>query len=181
VRIGILAIQGDVAAHAELMRRLDVETREVRTASQLKVCDGLILPGGESTTQLQFLQEGLLPAMRAFASEGALIFGTCAGAILLAKEVLNPVQASLALLDVTIVRNAYGRHMASKVISGRTLLKRGPQEMVFIRAPIIQSVGPSVKVLASHEGNPTLVQSGNILASTFHPELTDAGMHRRYI
>jgi pyridoxal 5'-phosphate synthase pdxT subunit len=174
VRIGILAVQGDVAAHAEQLRRLRLDTLEVRTEAQLKMCDGLVLPGGESTTQLQFLQEeGLLQAIRAFASTGRAIFGTCAGAILLAKRVQNPVQDSLGLLDVTIVRNAYGRQMSSEVSLGATTLKEGLMEMVFIRAPIIESVGPSVEVLATYDGNATLVQSRNILAATFHPELTD--------
>lgn len=183
MKIGILAVQGDVAAHAEQLRRLRVDTMEVRTAAQLKVCGGLILPGGESTTQLQFLEEeGLLEAIRAFASKGAAIFGTCAGAILLAEGVRNPVQASLGLLDVAIVRNAYGRQMSSEVSLGETTLKEGPMEMVFIRAPIIESVGPSVEVLATYEGKATLVQSRNILAATFHPELSDdATVHRHFL
>jgi 5'-phosphate synthase pdxT subunit len=183
VRIGILAVQGDVSAHAEQLRRLRVDTLEVRTPAQLKVCGGLILPGGESTTQLQFLEEeGLLQAIRTFATKGAAIFGTCAGAILLAKGVRNPVQASLGLLDVTIVRNAYGRQMSSEVSLGATTLKEGLTEMVFIRAPIIESVGTSVEVLASYDGNATLVQSRNILAATFHPELSDdATVHRHFL
>ena len=131
MRIGILAVQGDVSAHAEQLRRLRVDTLEVRTPAQLKVCGGLILPGGESTTQLQFLEEErLLQAIRTFATKGAAIFGTCAGAILLAKGVRNPVQASLGLLDVTIVRNAYGRQMSSEVSLGATSLKEGLTEMV---------------------------------------------------
>ena len=174
MKIGVLAVQGDAAAHAEQLRRLRVETMEVRTAAQLNVCDGLILPGGESTTQLQFLQEeGLLQAIRAFASTGRAIFGTCAGAILLAKRVQNPVQPSLGLLDVTIVRNGYGRQISSQVSFGWTAIKKEPLEMVFIRAPIIETVGPLVQVLAHHDGKVALVQSGNILAATFHPELTD--------
>jgi pyridoxal 5'-phosphate synthase pdxT subunit len=183
VRIGILAVQGGVSAHAEQLRRLRVDTLEVRTPAQLKVCGGLILPGGESTTQLQFLEEeGLLQAIRTFATKGAAIFGTCAGAILLAKGVRNPVQASLGLLDVTIVRNAYGRQVSSEVSLGATSLKEGLTEMVFIRAPIIESVGPSVEVLASYDGNATLVQSRNILAATFHPELSDdATVHRHFL
>ena len=183
MRIGILAVQGDVAAHEEQLRRLRVDTLEVRTDAQLKMCDGLILPGGESTTQLKFLQEeGLLQAIRAFASTGRAIFGTCAGAILLAKRVQNPVQVSLGLLDVTVVRNAYGRQMSSEVSLGTTTLKEQLMEMVFIRAPIIKSVGPLVQVLAHHDGKVALVQSGNILAASFHPELTDdLTVHRHFL
>jgi 5'-phosphate synthase pdxT subunit len=183
MKIGVLAVQGDAAAHAEQLRRLRVETREVRAAAQLDVCDGLILPGGESTTQLQFLQqEGLLQAILAFAATGRPIFGTCAGAILLAKRVQNPVQPSLGLLDVTVVRNGYGRQMSSQVSFGGSALKKGPLEMVFIRAPIIEAVGPLVQVLARHDGNVTLVQSGNILAATFHPELTgDPTVHSHFL
>jgi 5'-phosphate synthase pdxT subunit len=183
VKIGILAVQGDAASHAEQLSRLSVETLEIRTAPQLDACDGLILPGGESTTQLQFLQEeGLLQRIRAFASNGAAIFGTCAGAILLATRVQNPAQASLGLLDVTIIRNGYGRQLSSDVSLGATTLKREPLEMVFIRAPIIESVGPSVEVLASSDGKASLVQSRNILAATFHPELTDdPTVHKHFL
>jgi pyridoxal 5'-phosphate synthase pdxT subunit len=183
VKIGILAVQGNAASHAEQLCRLSVETLEIRTAAQLDACDGLILPGGESTTQLQFLQEeGLLQAIRAFASNGAAIFGTCAGAILLAKRVQNPVQDSLGLLDVTIIRNGYGRQMSSDVSLGATTLKREPLEMVFIRAPIIESVGLSVEVLACSDGKASLVQSRNILAATFHPELTgDLTVHKHFL
>ena len=183
MKIGVLAVQGDAAAHAEQLRRLRVKTREVRTAAQLNECDAFILPGGESTTQLQFLQEeGLLQAVLAFASTGRAIFGTCSGAILLAKRVQNPVQPSLGLLDVTVVRNGYGRQMSSKVSFGETALKEEPLEMVFIRAPIIEAVGPRVQVLARHDGKVTLVQSGNILAANFHPELTDdPTVHRHFL
>jgi 5'-phosphate synthase pdxT subunit len=183
VKIGILAVQGDAASHAKQLRRLSVETLEIRTAAQLDACDGLILPGGESTTQLQFLQEeGLLQAIRAFAATGRAIFGTCAGAILLAKRVQNPVQSSLGLLDVTVIRNAYGRQMSSQVSFGETALKKEPLEMVFVRAPVIESVGPLVQVLARHDGKATLVQSGNILAATFHPELAgDPTVHRHFL
>ena len=153
MKIGILAIQGDFQAHAEMLHQLGAETVEVRTVADLQGCDGLILPGGESTTQLQFLEEeGLYDAIVKFAKNDGAIFGTCAGAILLAKRVINPVQASLGLLDVSIVRNAYGRQMASEVISGRTSLKRGPLEMVFIRAPVIESVGPCVELFGSKRG-----------------------------
>jgi 5'-phosphate synthase pdxT subunit len=132
------------------------------------------LPGGESTTQLQFLQEeGLADAIEKFAKQGGAIFGTCAGAILLATEVKNPKQDSLRLLDMTVLRNAYGRQIASDVVSGPTKLKSEPLEMVFIRGPIIERSGPGVKVLAEYAGKPALVQRDQIMAATFHPELTD--------
>jgi pyridoxal 5'-phosphate synthase pdxT subunit len=174
VKIGILAVQGDFEAHAAMLTRLGAETVEVRTPSDLEGCDGLVLPGGESTTQLQFLQEeGLAEAIRNFAKRGSAVFGTCAGAILLANEVLNPPQESLRLLDVTVLRNGYGRQIASDVFGGETKLKNEPLEMVFIRAPIIERTGKGVEVLAEYAGKPALVQCGNIMAATFHPELTD--------
>jgi len=174
MKIGILAVQGDFAAHAAALQSLGAETAEVRTVQDLEACDGLILPGGESTTQLQFLrEEGLYDAIRNFADSGHAVFGTCAGAILLATHVSNPPQASLGLLDMTILRNGYGRQLASDVFFGPCTLKKEPLEMVFIRGPIIESVGPGISVLAKHSGQPTLVQKGNLLAATFHPELTD--------
>ena len=174
MKIGILAVQGDFAAHAAMLRELGAETVEVRTNEDLLQCDGLVLPGGESTTQLQFLQEeGLYDAIREFASDEKPIFGTCAGAILLANEVKNPKQDSLGLLDMTVLRNGYGRQIASDVVSGASTLKREPLEMVFIRGPVFERVGSGVQVLAEYAGKPALVQRGNILASAFHPELTD--------
>jgi 5'-phosphate synthase pdxT subunit len=174
VKIGILAVQGDFEAHAAMLAGMGVDTVEVRTPQDLQDCDGLILPGGESTTQLQFLQEeGLYDAIQKFAANGGAIFGTCAGAILLATEVRNPGQASLGLLKMSVLRNGYGRQLASDVVSGPTKLKKEPLEMVFIRGPIIESVAPDVEVLAEYAGKPALVQKGQILAATFHPELTD--------
>ena len=174
MKIGILSIQGDFAAHAATLRNLGVPTLEVRTVADLRRSDALILPGGESTTQLQFLQEeGLFEAIRQFAAEGHAIFGTCAGAILLASRVKNPPQSSLALLDMTILRNAYGRQLASDVFFGPTTLKKDPLEMVFIRGPIIETLGPGITVLAKFKGSPALVQKARLLAATFHPELTD--------
>jgi pyridoxal 5'-phosphate synthase pdxT subunit len=174
VKIGILAVQGDFAAHAVMLAGMGVESREARTPADLDGCDGLILPGGESTTQLQFLrEEGLFDAIRDFASEGGAIFGTCAGAILLATEVKNPAQDSLGLLDMTVLRNAYGRQIASDVASGPSTLREQPLEMVFIRAPIIERVGPGVEILAQYAGKPALVQQGRVMAAAFHPELTD--------
>jgi 5'-phosphate synthase pdxT subunit len=183
VKIGILAVQGDFAAHAARLAELGAETGEVRSVGDLGGCDGLILPGGESTTQLQFLQEeGLFEAVKKFAAEGGAIFGTCAGAILLATEVKNPAQASLGLLDMTVLRNGYGRQMASDVFFGSSKLTDVPLEMVFIRAPIIERVGPGVDVLAEYGGKPVLVQKGNLMAGTFHPELTqDSTVHRHFL
>jgi pyridoxal 5'-phosphate synthase pdxT subunit len=182
-KIGILAIQGDFAAHAAMLRSLGAETKEVRTVADLEECDGLILPGGESTTQLQFLQEeGLAEAIKKFAAEKQPVFGTCAGAILLATHVKNPAQDSLALLDMTVLRNAYGRQLASEVSSGDSKLKSEPMEMVFIRAPIIENVGPGVEILVEFAGKPALVQKGNVMAATFHPELTDdSTVHRHFL
>jgi 5'-phosphate synthase pdxT subunit len=183
VKIGILAVQGDFEAHAEMLTGLGVESVEVRTPADLAGCDGLILPGGESTTQLQFLQEeGLDEAIRNFAAADKAIFGTCAGAILLASEVKNPKQDSLALLDMTVLRNAYGRQVHSDVVSGPSTLKTEPLEMVFIRGPVIERVGPNVEVLAEYAGKPALVKKGRVMAASFHPELTeDTTVHRRFL
>jgi len=183
MKIGILAVQGDFEAHAAMLRELGVETVEVRTVADLEDCDGLVLPGGESTTQLQFLQEeGLYDAIREFSNEGGAIFGTCAGAILLADRVKNPAQDSLKLLNMTTLRNGYGRQLASDVFFGNSTLKREPLEMVFIRGPVIEKVGPGITVLAKHQGKPVLVQKGRILAATFHPELTgDTTVHRHFL
>jgi 5'-phosphate synthase pdxT subunit len=183
VKIGILAVQGDFAAHAAMLAGMGVESVEVRVPEDLQGCDGLILPGGESSTQLQFLQEeGLYEAIQQFSREGKAIFGTCAGAILLATEVKNPQQGSLGLLDMTVLRNAYGRQIASDVVSGASKLKKEPLEMVFIRGPVIERVGPGIEVLAEYAGKPALVQKGNILAAAFHPELTDdTTVHARFV
>jgi pyridoxal 5'-phosphate synthase pdxT subunit len=183
LKIGILAVQGDFAAHAKMLADLGAETVEVRTPADLEGCDGLILPGGESTTQLQFLQEeGLDKAIRKFAADERPIFGTCAGAILLASDVQHPKQDSLGLIDMTVLRNGYGRQVHSDVVTGKTSLHDEPLEMVFIRAPIIERIGKSVKVLAEYADRPALVQKGNVMASAFHPELTaDTTVHRRFL
>jgi pyridoxal 5'-phosphate synthase pdxT subunit len=183
VKIGILAVQGDFEAHAAMLASMGVESVEVRTREDLADCDGLILPGGESTTQLQFLrEEGLDQTIQKFARDGKAIFGTCAGAILLANEVKNPKQDSLALLDMTVLRNGYGRQVHSDVVRGPSVLKKEPLEMVFIRGPVIERVGPNVKVLAEYAGKPALVQNGRVIASAFHPELTeDETVHRHFL
>jgi len=183
VKIGILAVQGDFDAHTRMLASMGVETVEVRNPGDLADCDALILPGGESTTQLQFLkEEGLEDAIRKFAAEDKAIFGTCAGAILLATEVKNPRQDSLKLLDMTVLRNGYGRQVHSDVVSGPSTLRKEPLEMVFIRGPVIERVGPNVEVLAEFASKPALVQKGHILASAFHPELTsDTTVHRHFL
>jgi pyridoxal 5'-phosphate synthase pdxT subunit len=183
MKIGILAIQGDFEAHAAILQKLGAETVEVRTIDDLAGCDGLILPGGESTTQLQFLQEeGLYDAIRKFADDDGAIFGTCAGAILLATKVKNPAQDSLKLLDMTVLRNGYGRQLASDVFFAPSKLKKEPLEMVFIRGPIIEKIAPGIKVLANFQGKPALVEKGHILAATFHPELTgDTTVHEHFL
>ena len=183
MKIGVLAVQGDFAAHAAMLRLLGAEPAEVRTASDLGSCVGLILPGGESTTQLQFLrEEGLYEAIQKFAADGHSVFGTCAGAILLAREVLHPAQDSLGILDMTVLRNGYGRQVASDIFFGKSKLTDAPLEMVFIRAPVIERVGDGVKVLAEYGGKPALVQHGRVLASTFHPELTgDSTVHEYFL
>ena len=181
--IGIVAIQGDYEAHAKSLKRLGEHPVFVRTPEDLEGLKGVILPGGESTTHLKVMkEEGLFDALRNFASDGGALFGTCAGAIMLAREVHGPKQDSLGLLDISVLRNGYGRQIASDVHSGRTMLGDAPIEMVFIRAPIIESVGAGVEVLGEYEGHPVFVKQGKILASTFHPELTDdSSIHKYFV
>lgn len=179
-RIGVLALQGDFEAHRKAIERAGGVAREVRTAADFDLIDGLIIPGGESTTMLELLQgEGLLEALREF-GKSKPVFGTCAGAILLASEVLNPPQPSLGLMDLTVERNAYGRQIDSRI--ARINLEGTPTEAVFIRAPVIRRVGPGTKVLASFQNDPVLVEQGKHLAATFHPELTDnTNIHRHFV
>jgi 5'-phosphate synthase pdxT subunit len=183
MKVGILAVQGDFEAHAATLARMSVEYVFVRTPRDLEVVDAVILPGGESTTQWKFLvEEGLDTGLLEHASRGGAIFGTCAGAILLAREVHNPAQQSLGLADITVIRNAYGRQLASEVRHGATAISPEPIEMVFIRAPIIERVGPGVSVLAKSEGQPVLILQGHILIATFHPELTtDTTVHEYFL
>jgi pyridoxal 5'-phosphate synthase pdxT subunit len=183
MKIGILAIQGDYEAHAKVLERIGVDYTLVRKPEDMEGVCGLILPGGESTTHLKVMkEEGLYSTVQEFARDGGAFFGTCAGAILLARDVKNPRQDSLGLLDVSIVRNGYGRQLASHVDFGKTRLHDEPLEMVFIRAPIIESVGNGVKVLAEDEGHPVLVQQGKVMAATFHPELTtDNTLHEYFL
>jgi len=166
-----------------MLERMGVEYVFVRTPEDLHDIDGLILPGGESTTHMKILAKtGLDEAIRKMAANGGAFFGTCAGAILLAREVKGPEQASLGLMDITVVRNAYGRQLASDVFLLPTKLSEQPLEMVFIRAPIIEAVGKDVYVLAERNGKPVLVQQGRMIAATFHPELTgDTKIHERFV
>jgi pyridoxal 5'-phosphate synthase pdxT subunit len=187
-RVGILALQGDFEAHAKALERAGAEPVLVRTAEELKSVDGLVIPGGESTTMLKLLNfMDLKEPLREFA-RAKPVFGTCAGAILLAKEVQNPAQESFGLIDLTVERNAYGRQIDSRVASVRPdadFLKRaggGDVEAVFIRAPIIRRTGPGVKVLAQYEGDPVLVEQGRHMVATFHPELTqDPRVHQLFL
>jgi 5'-phosphate synthase pdxT subunit len=181
-KIGVLAIQGDYASHAQALAESGAEPVEVRKPDQLAGLDGLILPGGESTTILRFLEKHrFFETLQQFCQEKPA-FGTCAGAILLAREVVNPPQRSLGLLDASVERNAYGRQIDSTILTAETALPGGPLEMVFIRAPKIDEVGPSVEVLARREGSPVLVRQGHLLAATFHPELSDdRRVHRLFV
>lgn len=183
MKVGILAVQGDFEAHAATLERLGVAYVFVRTPRDLEGVDAIILPGGESTTQWKFLvEEGLDKPLREHASRGGAMFGTCAGAILLAREVRNPAQESLGIADITVIRNGYGRQLASEIRNGVTALSPAPVEMVFIRAPIIERVGPDVVTLASSEGHAVLVRQDRILISTFHPELTgDNTVHEYFL
>ena len=181
--IGVLAIQGDYAAHARMLRRIGVDAIDVRRSNDLDATDGLIIPGGESTTMLKFIEEENLGAsITDFARQGKPIFGTCAGAILLAREVYNPAQASIGLIDIGVERNGYGRQVDSFIAEVETAIEGGPLEAVFIRAPRIRGAGPNVEVVASLNDEPVLVREGNILAATFHPELTeDTRVHSLFV
>jgi 5'-phosphate synthase pdxT subunit len=183
MKVGVLAVQGDFEAHRKMLEALGAETCEVRTPADLEGLDAIVLPGGESTTHVKLLEEeGLAAALTDFARRGGAIFGTCAGAILMAREVRNPAQRSLGLLDIVVQRNAYGRQVNSDVRLGICSLKETPLEMVFIRAPVIERVGSGVEVLAEEGGRPVLVRQGRLLASTFHPELTsDTTVHRYFL
>jgi pyridoxal 5'-phosphate synthase pdxT subunit len=181
-RIGVLAIQGDFEAHAAALREAGAEAVLVRRPEELADVDGLVIPGGESTTFLKFLErDGFLAALEDFVRTKPS-FGTCAGCILLAKEVLRPSQQSLGVLDATVERNAYGRQIDSSIETAETKLEGGPLEMVYIRAPRIVKTGPKVKVLAERDGFPVLVEQGKIMAATFHPELSaDRRVHARFV
>ncbi|HYO80245.1 MAG TPA: pyridoxal 5'-phosphate synthase glutaminase subunit PdxT [Bryobacteraceae bacterium] len=183
-RIGVLALQGNFDAHARAVARAGAEAVEVRTAVELAGVDGLIIPGGESSTMLKLMNDNALTEpLRAYGQQKP-IFGTCAGAILLAIEVTNPVQESLGLMDMTVQRNAYGRQLDSRIVTipSESADIHPEIEAVFIRAPIIRRTGPRVQVLASYEGDPVLVSEGRHLVATFHPELTtSSSIHELFV
>jgi pyridoxal 5'-phosphate synthase pdxT subunit len=176
MKVGILAIQGDFAAHRQRLEQLGAEVVEVRKPEQLDDIDALVIPGGESTTFLKILGEQGFEKLKQFVLTRPT-FGTCAGAIMLAKQVENPSQRGLGALDVTIRRNAYGRQIDSFIGTGTAVENleggAGPLEMIFIRAPKFEQVGPDVEVLAKQGDDPVLVRQGKVMASTFHPELSD--------
>jgi len=184
--VGVLALQGDFERHRAAIERAGARALEVRSADQLAECDGLIIPGGESTTMLKLLDvENLTEAVRKF-GERKPIYGTCAGAILLAHEVTHPPgsryapQASLDLMDIAVERNAYGRQIDSRI--AKIPVNGGEFEAVFIRAPIIRKVGEGAKVLARYNGDPVWVEQGRHMVTTFHPELTDdPRIHQRFV
>jgi 5'-phosphate synthase pdxT subunit len=186
MRIGVLALQGDFEAHRKAVEKAGAEAVEIRKAEELDSIDGLIVPGGESTTMLKLLHaEKLWDKLAAF---GRLkpIFGTCAGAILLATKVTSPEQESLGLVDLEVQRNAYGRQIDSRIVQLQgepgSGLEDHPVEAVFIRAPVIQSAGPGSKVLLRYQGKPVLVEQGSHMVATFHPELTiDPTIHRKFL
>ncbi len=185
-RIGVLAIQGDYAAHAEALAESGASPSLVKTPQDLRLdgqsLDGLILPGGESTTMLRFLEKHrFFEALKEYCGSKP-VFGTCAGAILLAREVIHPRQRSLGVLDAIVERNAYGRQIDSTILTAESTLPGGPLEMVFIRAPRIVETGAGVEVLALRDGFPALVRQGEMLAATFHPELSrDRRIHRLFV
>jgi 5'-phosphate synthase pdxT subunit len=178
-RVGVLALQGDFEAHQKALQRAGADAVEVRSRDQLKDIDALVIPGGESSTMLKLIEYGgMLQPLREF-GETHPIFGTCAGAILLATEVTNPRQESLGLMDMEVERNAYGRQLDSRIAH---LELDGDLEAVFIRAPIIRRVGENARVLASYQGDPVLVEQGRHLVATFHPELTaDPRVHKLFL
>jgi len=182
MKVGVLALQGDFDAHRRVLERLGAETVLVKKPEQLALIDALVIPGGESSTFLNFLEEaGFLERLREFVRTKPT-FGTCAGAILLAKEVENPPQPSLEALDICIRRNAYGRQTESFISHLETSLGKEPLEAVFIRAPRIEHTGQGVEVLAKQNGHPVLVRQGKTMAATFHPELTaDTRVHAEFL
>ncbi|MCC6539864.1 MAG: pyridoxal 5'-phosphate synthase glutaminase subunit PdxT [Bryobacterales bacterium] len=180
--VGVLALQGGFEAHRRAFDELGAATREVRTAAELAGVDALVMPGGESTTMLKLIEaERLWEPLGEFGAAKP-VFATCAGAILLAREVLHPAQASLGLADLTIERNAYGRQVHSTVARIDYDGQPASLEAVFIRAPIIRRVGEDVRVLGTYQGDPVLVSAGRHLIATFHPELTAGrAVQRRFL
>ena len=179
MRIGVLAIQGDFDAHKKRLEQLGADVVLVRKPEQLDEIDGLVIPGGESGAFLKILGEQGFSKLKEFVRLKPT-FGTCAGAIMLAKEVTNPDQPGLGALDIGIRRNAYGRQIDSSIREGK--FKGSPPEMVFIRAPKIERVGPEVEVLAIEGTDPVAVRQGRAMAATFHPELSnDTRVHEKFL
>lgn len=175
VTIGVLALQGAFREHIKMLKKCGAEAVEVRKPEELKDLDGLIIPGGESTTIGKLMVEwGLLEEIKAKAAKGMVLYGTCAGMILLSKEIIGSDQPRLGLLDATVQRNAFGRQRES-FEADMDVPELGPKPLraVFIRAPYIEKVGPNVKVLAVVNGKIVIARQGNILVTAFHPELTD--------
>jgi len=173
--IGVLALQGDFDAHRRRLEELGAKVVLVKKAEQLDEIDGLVIPGGESGTFLKLLGEEGFTKLKEFV-RAKPSFGTCAGAILLATEVENPKQAGLGAIDIRIRRNAYGRQIDSSIREGRLVsqdAEETPLEMVFIRAPKIEHIGPGVEVLAKEGKDIVAVRQGRVMAATFHPELSD--------
>jgi pyridoxal 5'-phosphate synthase pdxT subunit len=177
--VAVLALQGDFDAHRRALAEIGVGSFEAKRPADLERAQGLIIPGGESTTLWKFFEaEPWEEAIRAFARSGRPILGTCAGAIVLAKEVTNPSQRGLGLIDIAVARNAYGRQVDSFLGDVEAPGFGGPLPAVFIRAPRIRRTGPGVEILATHRGEPVLVREGRVAAATFHPELTpDRRLH----
>src|ERR1700675_4159094 len=177
--IGVLAIQGDFDAHKKRLEELGADVVLVRNPEQLDKIDGLVIPGGESGAFLKILGEHGVEKLKEFVRIKPT-FGTCAGAIMLAKEVTNPDQPGLGALDIRIRRNAYGRQIDSSIRTGK--LGESPLEMVFIRAPKIEHMGPGVEVIATEGNDPVVVREGKTMAATFHPELSDdTRVHQRFL
>ncbi len=172
MKIGVLALQGDFEAHRRRLEELGATVTLVRNADDFDVIDGLVIPGGESTTFLKLMPLRLLERLRTFVHTKPTL-GTCAGAILLANRVTNPDQPGLNALDMTVERNAYGRQIDSTILEAPSALGEKPLEMVFIRAPRISHIGEGIEVLATRGDDPVLVRQGSVMAATFHPELSD--------
>ena len=181
MKIGVMALQGDFDAHRRRLEELGAEVVLVKKPEHFDELDALVIPGGESTTFLKLLGEDGLEKLQQFVRSRPT-FGTCAGAILLAREVGNPPQPGLGALDVTIRRNAYGRQINSFIGKGKSKLGDDPLEMVFIRAPRFEQLGPQVEVLATQGDDPVLIRQGKIMAATFHPELSpDTRVHQAFL
>jgi 5'-phosphate synthase pdxT subunit len=180
-RFGVLALQGGYAAHAAAFRDLGVETAEVRRVGELDGLAGLMIPGGESTTLINLMRdEPWFESLERFHATGGVVAGTCAGAILLAREV-RPRQPSLGLLDAVVERNAFGRQVDSFQARVEAPALGGTIDGVFIRAPRLRALFPEVEVLARYEGEPVVVRQGRVVAATFHPELTASRELHRYV